>query len=42
MPSGTAAAELHAQGWNFVAVGSDSTLLANAVTAELARARVSG
>ena len=42
VPSGTAAAELHAQGWNFVAVGSDSTLLANAVTAELARARVSG
>ena len=42
VPTGTAAAELHAKGWNFVAVGSDSTLLANAVTAELARARVSG
>ncbi len=41
VPNGTAAAEHHAQGWNFVAVGSDSMLLAAAVTAELARARAS-
>jgi hypothetical protein len=38
-PDGGEAAERHAQGWTFVAVGSDSTLLAAAVTAELARAR---
>jgi 4-hydroxy-2-oxoheptanedioate aldolase len=37
---GAAAAEKHAQGWTFVAVGSDSTLLATALTAELARARL--
>jgi len=36
---GAAAAERHSQGWTFVAIGSDSTLLAAAVTAELARAR---
>jgi 4-hydroxy-2-oxoheptanedioate aldolase len=42
VPTGTAAAEHRAHGWNFVAVGSDSTLLANAVTAELERARASG
>jgi 4-hydroxy-2-oxoheptanedioate aldolase len=42
VPTGTAAAEHLAHGWNFVAVGSDSTLLANAVTAELERARASG
>jgi 2-dehydro-3-deoxyglucarate aldolase/4-hydroxy-2-oxoheptanedioate aldolase len=41
VPTGMAAAEHHAQGWNFMAVASDSTLLANAVTAELARARAS-
>jgi len=41
VPDGVAAAERHAAGWTFVAVGSDSTLLAGAVTAELARARVS-
>ena len=38
---GAAAAEKHAQGWTFVAVGSDSTLLATALTAELVRARLS-
>lgn len=37
---GAVAAELHAQGWTFVAIGSDSTLLAAAVTAEVARARL--
>ena len=42
VPDGAAAAERHAAGWAFVAVGSDSTLLAGAVTAELNRARVSG
>ena len=42
VPDGATAAERHAAGWAFVAVGSDSTLLAGAVTAELARARVSG
>jgi 4-hydroxy-2-oxoheptanedioate aldolase len=42
VPTGTAAAEHRAHGWNFVAVGSDATLLANAVTAELERARASG
>jgi 4-hydroxy-2-oxoheptanedioate aldolase len=42
VPTGTAAAEYLPHGWNFVAVGSDSTLLANAVTAELERARASG
>jgi 4-hydroxy-2-oxoheptanedioate aldolase len=41
VPTGTAAAELHAQGWNFIAVASDSTLLANAVMAELERAHAS-
>jgi 4-hydroxy-2-oxoheptanedioate aldolase len=41
VPDGAAAADKLAQGWTFVAVGSDSTLLAAAVTAELARARVS-
>ena len=42
VPDGAAAAERHEAGWAFVAVGSDSTLLAGAVTAELNRARVSG
>jgi 2-keto-3-deoxy-L-rhamnonate aldolase RhmA len=42
VPDGAAAAKRHAAGWSFVAVGSDSTLLAGAVTAELDRARVSG
>jgi 2-dehydro-3-deoxyglucarate aldolase/4-hydroxy-2-oxoheptanedioate aldolase len=39
VPNGAAAAEKRAQGWTFVGVGSDSTLLANALTAELDRAR---
>ena len=39
VPDGGSAAEKVAQGWTFVAVGSDSTLLAAALTAELARAR---
>ena len=39
VPSGAAAAEMHAQGWTFIGVASDSTLLAAALTAELARAR---
>ena len=39
VPNGTAAAEKRSQGWTFVAVGSDSTLLATALTAELASAR---
>ena len=37
--TGAAAAERIAQGFTFVAVGSDSTLLADAATAHLARAR---
>jgi 2-dehydro-3-deoxyglucarate aldolase/4-hydroxy-2-oxoheptanedioate aldolase len=37
---GAAAAEKHAQGWTFVTVASDSALLAAALTAELARARL--
>jgi 2-dehydro-3-deoxyglucarate aldolase/4-hydroxy-2-oxoheptanedioate aldolase len=40
VPNGAAAAEKRADGWTFVAVGSDSTLLASAVTAELARTRI--
>ena len=39
--NGAAAAARHAEGWSFVAVGSDATLLAAAVAAELARARPS-
>lgn len=38
---GAAAAARHAEGWRFVAIGSDATLLAAAVAAELARARPS-
>jgi 4-hydroxy-2-oxoheptanedioate aldolase len=38
---GAAAAARHAEGWGFVAIGSDATLLAAAVAAELARARPS-
>jgi 4-hydroxy-2-oxoheptanedioate aldolase len=38
---GAAAAARHAEGWRFVAVGSDATLLAAAVAAELGRARPS-
>jgi len=36
---GAAAARRLEQGWSFVAIGSDSTLLANAVAAEFGRAR---
>jgi 2-dehydro-3-deoxyglucarate aldolase/4-hydroxy-2-oxoheptanedioate aldolase len=39
---GAAAAARLADGWSFVAVGSDSTLLATAMTAQLARARTAG
>ena len=39
VPHGAAAAEKHAQGWTLVGVGSDSTLLAAALTSELASAR---
>ena len=34
-----AAAQRLEQGWTFVGIGSDSTLLATAVTAEFGRAR---
>ncbi len=36
---GAAAATRLAEGWTFVAIGSDTTLLATAVTSNLARAR---
>jgi len=36
---GAAAAAKVAEGWTFVTVGSDSTLLATAATAQLDRAR---
>jgi 2-dehydro-3-deoxyglucarate aldolase/4-hydroxy-2-oxoheptanedioate aldolase len=36
---GTAAAHRLAQGWSFLGIGSDSTLLAAAVVTELGRAR---
>jgi 4-hydroxy-2-oxoheptanedioate aldolase len=39
VPSGAAAAEKLAQGWTFVGVASDATLLATSLTAELADAR---
>lgn len=39
VPDGAAAAEKHSEGWTFVGVGSDSSLLATALTAELNRAR---
>ena len=38
---GAAAARRLEQGWSFVAIGSDTTLLATAVSAELGRARTS-
>jgi len=40
VPDGAGAADQLAEGWTFVAVGSDSTLLATAVKTELARARL--
>ena len=36
---GAAAAQRLEQGWSFVGIGSDMTLLANAVAAEFGRAR---
>jgi 4-hydroxy-2-oxoheptanedioate aldolase len=42
VPNGAAAAEKHSEGWTFVAVGSDSSLLATALTAELTRTRTGG
>jgi 2-dehydro-3-deoxyglucarate aldolase/4-hydroxy-2-oxoheptanedioate aldolase len=39
VPDGAAAAARQEEGWTFVAVGSDSTLLAAALAAELGRAR---
>ena len=39
VPDGAAAARRLEQGWSFVGIGSDSTLLAAAVTAEFGRAR---
>lgn len=38
VPDGAAAARMNAAGWQFLALGSDTTLLANAVAAELRRA----
>jgi 2-dehydro-3-deoxyglucarate aldolase/4-hydroxy-2-oxoheptanedioate aldolase len=42
VPDGTAAAAKMADGWTFVTIGSDSTLLATAATAHLAQARTRG
>jgi 2-dehydro-3-deoxyglucarate aldolase/4-hydroxy-2-oxoheptanedioate aldolase len=39
VPPAAAAARRLEQGWSFVGIGSDSTLLAAAVTAEFGRAR---
>jgi len=39
VPQGAAAAARRQEGWSFVAVGSDSTLLARAVATDVARAR---
>lgn len=39
VPDGAAAADKIADGWTFIAIGSDSTLLAAAASAQLARAR---
>jgi 2-dehydro-3-deoxyglucarate aldolase/4-hydroxy-2-oxoheptanedioate aldolase len=38
VPDGAAAARMSAAGWQFLAIGSDTTLLAGAVAAELRRA----
>jgi len=40
VPDGAAAAAKTADGWTFITIGSDSTLLAAAVVAQLARARI--
>lgn len=42
VPDGGAAAAKLAEGWTFVTIGSDSTLLATASPAQLARARTQG
>jgi 2-dehydro-3-deoxyglucarate aldolase/4-hydroxy-2-oxoheptanedioate aldolase len=39
VPDGAAAAVKMSEGWTFLSIGSDSTLLAAAVTAQLAQAR---
>jgi 2-dehydro-3-deoxyglucarate aldolase/4-hydroxy-2-oxoheptanedioate aldolase len=39
VPDGVAAAAKIAEGWTFVTIGSDSSLLATAATAQLGRAR---
>src|SRR4029453_12356367 len=39
VPDGAAAAAKWAQGWTFVAIGSDATLLAAALAAEIGRVR---
>jgi 2-dehydro-3-deoxyglucarate aldolase/4-hydroxy-2-oxoheptanedioate aldolase len=39
VPDGAAAAAKVAEGWTFLAIGSDSTLLATAASAQLTRAR---
>ena len=39
VPDGAAAAVKVAEGWTFITLGSDSTLLASAVLAQLERAR---
>jgi 4-hydroxy-2-oxoheptanedioate aldolase len=39
VPDGSAAADKVADGWTFITIGSDSTLLAAAATAQIARAR---
>ena len=41
VPDGAAAAARLEQGWTFLAIGSDSTLLATTIRTELARARTS-
>jgi 2-dehydro-3-deoxyglucarate aldolase/4-hydroxy-2-oxoheptanedioate aldolase len=38
VPDGAAAARMSAAGWQFIAIGSDTTLLAGAVVAELGKA----
>lgn len=42
VPDGAAAARMTAAGWQFLAIGSDTTLLAGAVTTELRRATGTG
>jgi 2-keto-3-deoxy-L-rhamnonate aldolase RhmA len=42
VPDGAAAAAKMAEGWTFVTIGSDSTLLATAASAQIAQARTRG